>query len=59
MKDFVFSYPTKVYFGKGILSKALNDQLSQAGKTIMLAYGGGSIKKNGVYEEITQLLTVM
>ena len=59
MKDFVFSYPTKVYFGKGILSKALNDQLSQAGKTIMLAYGGGSIKKNGVYEEITQLLSVM
>ena len=59
MKDFVFSYPAKVYFGKGMLSKALNDQLSQAGKTIMLAYGGGSIKKNGVYEEITQLLSAM
>ena len=59
MNDFVFSYPTKVYFGKGMLAKALNDQLSQAGKTVMLAYGGGSIKKNGVYEEITQLLSVM
>lgn len=55
MKDFVFSYPTKVYFGKGAAKKALSAEITHY-KKIMLAYGGGSIKKNGIYDEIMELL---
>lgn len=56
MNDFVFSYPTKVYFGKGTAKKALKAELAHAGNTVMLAYGGGSVKKNGIYDEISSIL---
>lgn len=56
MNDFIYSYPTKVYFGDGAAEKALQTELATTGKTIMLAYGGGSVKKNGVYEEISRYL---
>ena len=56
MKDFMYSYPTKVYFGDGAAEKALQTELTRTGKTIMLAYGGGSVKKNGVYDEISRYL---
>jgi len=56
MKDFMYSYPTKVYFGDGAAEKALQTELAGTGKTIMLAYGGGSVKKNGVYDEISRYL---
>lgn len=52
MKDFVYSYPTKVYFGEKAAAKALPGELAKAGKTVMLAYGGGSAKRSGVYDEI-------
>lgn len=52
MNDFTYSYPTKVYFGNKAAAKALPTELEKVGKTVMLAYGGGSIKKNGVYDEI-------
>ena len=52
MKDFIYSYPTKVYFGEKAAQKALPIELETIGKTIMVAYGGGSVKKNGVYDEI-------
>ena len=56
MNDFVFSYPTKVYFGKGMADKRLPDELSEVGKTVMLAYGGGSLKRSGVYDKIVKIL---
>ena len=59
MNEFVFSYPTKVYFGKGAAAKALRAELGQAGNTVMLAYGGGSVKKNGIYDEIAAILQEM
>lgn len=52
MKDFIYSYPTKVYFGEKAAVKALPAELAKVGKTVMLAYGGGSVKKSGVYDEI-------
>lgn len=52
MKDFIYSYPTKVYFGEKAAAKALPAELAKVGKTVMLAYGGGSVKKSGVYDEI-------
>ncbi len=56
MNDFVFSYPVKTYFGSGAAAKALKAELGRYGKNVMLAYGGGSIKRNGVYDEVKALL---
>ena len=56
MNSFVFENSTKVYFGKGCVSEHLAEALKEVGQTVMLAYGGGSIKKNGVYEEVMTAL---
>lgn len=56
MKDFIYSYPVKVYFGEKAAEKALPAELAKTGKTVMLAYGSGSIKKNGIYNEICNYL---
>lgn len=55
MKNFTYTYPTHVYFGENAAQKALNTEL-HASKTVMLAYGGGSVKKNGIYDEIVTIL---
>ena len=52
MNDFIYSYPVKVYFGEKAAAKALPAELAKAGKTVMVAYGGGSVKRSGVYDEI-------
>ena len=57
MNKFTYSYPTKVYFGQGIAAEALRQELAGGGRTVMLAYGGGSVKKNGIYEEVKKFLT--
>lgn len=57
MDKFTFSYPTKVYFGEGSAAQAFSAELGKVGETVMLAYGGGSVKKNGVYDEMKTLLT--
>lgn len=57
MDKFIYSYPTKVYFGEGSAKEALPAELGKVGETVMLAYGGGSIKENGIYDEIRNLLT--
>lgn len=49
INDFIYSYPTKVYFGKNSAKKTLTAELGRFGKAVMPAYGGGSIKANGVY----------
>ena len=56
MKSFTFSYPTRVYFGEGAAKEALQKELSGIGKTVLLAYGGGSVKRSGVYDELKGLL---
>lgn len=56
MENFVYEYPTKVYFGKGAAKQHLTNILSVYGSNVLLAYGGGSIKKNGVYDEIAGIL---
>ncbi|HAT72090.1 MAG TPA: NADH-dependent alcohol dehydrogenase [Elusimicrobia bacterium] len=56
MRNFTFSNPTKIIFGKGTIAK-LGPEAARAGKTALLVYGGGSIKKNGVYETLTAALT--
>ena len=56
MNSFTFSYPTKQYFGMGAAKTALEAEMHNYGKNVMLAYGGGSLKKNGIYDEILALL---
>lgn len=56
MDEFTFTYPTKVYFGEGIAQKVLKPELEKVGKTVMLACGGGSVKKNGIYDEMRGIL---
>ena len=56
MNEFTFTYPTKVYFGENVAQKVLKPELDKVGKTVMLAYGGGSIKANGIYDEIAEIL---
>lgn len=56
MNSFIYSYPTKNYFGIGCVKENLPKVLSGYGENVLLAFGGGSIKKNGVYEEITGIL---
>ena len=56
MENFVFAYPTKNYFGKEAAKQALNAELPKYGKNVLLAYGGGSIKRNGIYDEVMALL---
>lgn len=56
MKNFIFENATKVYFGKGCVKEYLSSLAGQYGGRVLLAYGGGSIKKNGVYDEVTGIL---
>ena len=56
VENFVYEYPTKVCFGRGAARQHLTGLLAACGPNVLLAYGGGSIKKNGVYEEITGIL---
>ncbi|MBQ8982785.1 MAG: iron-containing alcohol dehydrogenase, partial [Lachnospiraceae bacterium] len=56
MEAFTYSYPVKVYFGEKAAEKNLPAELAKVGENVLLAYGGGSIKKNGVYEELMSIL---
>lgn len=56
MNNFVFENSSKVYFGEGCVKEYLSNILSAYGDTVMLCYGGGSIKKNGIYDEIITIL---
>lgn len=55
MENFVFHAPTEIYFGKGQINN-LSQILEKYGKNVLLTYGGGSIKKNGIYEKVYKLL---
>ncbi len=56
MNNFLYANRTKVYFGKHGVKEYLGCLLKQYGSTVMLAYGGGSIKRNGVYDEVLGIL---
>lgn len=55
MDSFVFQNPTKLIFGRGQI-QALRDEIPKYGKKLLLVYGGGSIKRNGLYDEVMQIL---
>ena len=55
MKNYLHDIPTKIYFGKGAIEN-LPTALSPFGKNVLLAYGGGSIKRSGLYDEVMTIL---
>ena len=56
MNNFEFENRTKVYFGKGVVAEKLPVLAAGYGGKVLLGYGGGSVKKNGVYDEVTGIL---
>ncbi len=53
--NFSYCNPTKLYFGDDSL-RFLSEELHKYGPNVVLIYGGGSIKKNGIYGEVTRIL---
>ena len=53
--NFTYCNPTKLHFGKDSLNM-LKGELEKFGKNVMLSYGGGSIKKNGIYDKVVAIL---
>ncbi|PCK20200.1 NADH-dependent alcohol dehydrogenase [Bacillus pumilus] len=55
MENFIYYNPTKLMFGKGQL-EGLKSELARYGKRVLLVYGGGSMKKNGLYDNVISAL---
>ena len=53
--NFSYCNPTKLYFGKNSI-ESLNEELPKYGKNVLLIYGGGSVKTNGIYDEVINIL---
>ena len=53
--NFTYSNPTKLYFGEDALN-GLREELPKYGQNVLLVYGGGSVKKNGIYDKVTAIL---
>lgn len=56
MHNFIFNIPTKIYFGEGQM-QSLHDIIADYGKNVLLVYGGGSIKKNHIYDTVMDQLS--
>lgn len=56
MQNFIYDIPTRVYFGKDQIKGNLAKELSRFGKKVLITYGGGSIKKIGLYDKIMREL---
>lgn len=52
--NFTYCNPTRLYFGKDALD-GLNKELPKVGENVLLVYGGGSIKKNGIYDKVLEI----
>ena len=55
MIDFTFHNPARIHFGRTALSH-LKEEVTRYGSRVLLVYGGGSIKRNGLYEQVTDIL---
>lgn len=56
MNNFIFENATKAVFGQGCVKEYLSCMVSHYGPNVLLAYGGGSIKRNGIYDEVCGIL---
>ena len=56
MENFVWKCPTRLVFGKDVIGTVADFVQSENGTRVLLVYGGGSIKKSGVYKTVTDSL---
>ena len=54
MNNFIYQNPTKLVFGKGQIARLAD--LIPADRRIMITFGGGSVKRNGVYDQVVKAL---
>lgn len=52
MNNFNYQYPVRQHFGKGCAEGAIKEEMKRVGKRVLLAYGGGSLKRTGMYDKI-------
>lgn len=52
MNSFNYEYPVRQHFGKGCAENALKAEMKNVGKKVLLAYGGGSLKRTGLYDKV-------
>lgn len=55
MQNFEYCTPTRLLFGRGVVDQ-LPEVMKPLGKRVLLTYGGGSIKRTGLYDKVKQLL---
>ncbi len=58
MNEYIYYNPTRLVFGKNQI-QTLKDELGKFGKKVLVVYGGGSIKRNGLYDEVMNELNKM
>ncbi len=56
MERFNYTYPVRIHFGQGCFEDSLKQELQRLGKNVLLAYGGGSLKRTGLYDRIITIL---
>lgn len=56
MDNFTYQYPVRQHFGKGCAESAIKEEMNRVGKNVLLAYGGGSLKRTGLYDTIVDWL---
>lgn len=56
MDRFTYQYPVRQHFGKGCAESAIKEEMTHVGKNVLLAYGGGSLKRTGLYDKIVGCL---
>lgn len=59
MNNFIYQYPVKQYFGRGCTEEAIKTELKTVGNNVLLAYGGGSLKRTGLYDKLRTWLEEM
>lgn len=52
MNSFNYQDPVRQHFGKGCAEGAIKEEMKRVGKRVLLAYGGGSLKRTGLYDKI-------
>ena len=57
MNKFDYEFPVRIHFGQGCFEDSLKKELQKYGKNVILAYGGGSIKRTGLYDRLVKMLT--
>lgn len=56
MQNFDYQTPTRLIFGKGVVAEKLQSVMDSFGKRVLLTYGGGSIKRSGLYDQVLEIL---